>query len=136
MNLELSTPALLFPAISLLILAHTNRFLALAKLIRELYGEYQNNPQEGLLAQIKRLKLRLSLIRWMQALGIVSLLICVVCIFLLLEGSGYAALIGFKSSLVLLVASLTISAIEIQISGNALNLLLSDLSFKSLKKQK
>ena len=34
MHIDVSTPSILFPAISLLLLAFTNRFLALANLIQ------------------------------------------------------------------------------------------------------
>ncbi len=47
MELELSTPALLFSAITLMMLAFTNRFLAIANLIRGLHERHRENPDEG-----------------------------------------------------------------------------------------
>jgi hypothetical protein len=86
MELSLTTPALLFPAVSLLLLAYTNRFLAIAALIRELHSRYKNNRDELLIAQIANLRQRVMLIRNMQALGVSSLLLCVVCMFVLFAG--------------------------------------------------
>jgi len=129
-NFDLSTPALLFPAISLLLLAYTNRFLALAKLIRDLHGEFQKTSEPILLPQIQRLRIRIRLIRAMQAFGVLSLLICVSCMFLIVEQQIGAAILGFKISLILLALSLGLSVWEIQISANALNLQLSDLNKK------
>jgi hypothetical protein len=86
MELSLTTPALLFPAVSLLLLAYTNRFLAIAALIRELHSRYKNNRDELLIAQIANLRQRVMLIRNMQALGVSSLLLCVICMFVLFAG--------------------------------------------------
>ena len=127
MELSLTTPALLFPAVSLLLLAYTNRFLALAALIRELHSRYKNNRDELLIAQIRNLRQRVILIRNMQALGVSSLLLCVVCMFVLFAGWVSAGKAIFGISLLLLIMSLALSIWEIQISVNALNLHLSDL---------
>lgn len=128
MNISLTTPALLFPAISLLLLAYTNRFLAIASLIRDLHAKYKKDRDKMLYGQIKNLKLRLILIRNMQALGISSLFICVLCMFLLYAGLLLIGQIVFGISLVLLMISLALSVWEIQISVNALNIQLGDLS--------
>lgn len=126
-DLTLTTPALLFSAISLLLLAYTNRFLALAALVRSLHAKYKENPDERLFGQIKNLRLRLSLIRHMQIYGITSLLLCVVCMFLIYIGSMIIAVYVFGIALLLLISSLGISIWEIQISVRALNLQLSDI---------
>jgi len=129
-NLDLTTPALLFPAISLLLLAYTNRFLALAGLIRKLHEDYKADPSANIWTQIRNLKLRVKLIRAMQALGVSSLLFCVITMFLLFTGQNNAALYIFALSLVLLIVSLTLSVIEIQISIRALNIQLSEMEGK------
>ena len=126
-DLTLTTPALLFSAISLLLLAFTNRFLALAALVRSLHAKYKEHPDELLFGQIKNLRLRLSLIRHMQIYGITSLLLCVICMFLIYVGYMIIAIYVFGVALVLLIGSLGISIWEIQISVRALNLQLSDL---------
>jgi hypothetical protein len=126
-DLTLTTPALLFSAISLLLLAFTNRFLALAALVRSLHAKYKENPDELLFGQIKNLRLRLSLIRHMQIYGITSLLLCVICMFLIYVGYMVIAIYVFGVALLLLIGSLGISIWEIQISVRALNLQLSDL---------
>jgi hypothetical protein len=127
MELNLTTPALLFPAISLLLLAYTNRFLTLATLIRNLHGRFKESPDQRILGQIKNLRLRVKLIRNMQVLGVLSLLLCVVCMFVIFAGNLESAKFIFGLSLILLIVSLAISAWEIQISVKALNIQLSDI---------
>ena len=126
-QLTLTTPALLFSAISLLLLAYTNRFLALATLVRSLYAKYKEKPNEMIFGQIKNLKLRLNLIRNMQIHGITSLLLCVACMFFIyIDWVGIAEII-FGIALILLILSLALSVREIQISVKALNIQLHDL---------
>jgi hypothetical protein len=128
MELQLSTPALLFSAITLLMLAFTNRFLAIATLIRGLHKNYLKDPdQEIIVEQIHNLRRRLTLIKNMQLFGVFSFLLCVICMFLLFKGFTAAANWVFVSSMVSLLISLGISLVEIQISTKALNLELSDM---------
>ena len=127
MDINLTTPALLFPAISLLLLAYTNRFLALATLIRTLHTKYKEDPHDVILGQIKNLRKRVILIRNMQACGVLSLLLCVVCMFLLFANEQIAGRYTFGVSLILLIISLALSVYEIQISVKALKLQLSDM---------
>src|ERR687893_627537 len=105
MEITLTTPALLFPAISLLLLAYTNRFLALAALIRELHARYKANPDELIVRQIGNLRYRVILIRDMQAVGVASLLLCVLCMLVLFAGQIQIGKIIFGVSLVLLIVS-------------------------------
>ena len=133
MELGLTTPALLFPAISLLLLAYTNRFLTLATLIRDLHSRYKSNPDEILMAQINNLRYRIALIRNMQAYGIASFFLCVLCMFVLFFDLVVLGKVIFGISLVLLMISLAISMREIQVSVDALNYRLSDL--ESIKTQ-
>lgn len=126
-EITLTTPALLFPAISLLLLAYTNRFLAIASLIRKLHSDYQENHDKLIIGQIDNLRKRVILIRNMQALGISSLFLCVLCMFLIFAGEYFIGKVVFGISLLLLLASLGLSVREIQISVHALNIQLSDL---------
>ncbi|NJM14123.1 MAG: DUF2721 domain-containing protein [Bacteroidales bacterium] len=125
--LTLTTPALLFSAISLLLLAYTNRFLSLAQLIRSLHARYKEQPNILLLGQIKNLRKRVYLIRHMQVTGIVSLLLCVLCMFLIYVTWVLAAEIIFGVALALLIISLALSTWEINISVKALDLHLGDI---------
>ena len=128
MELELSTVALLFSAITLLMLAYTNRFLAIATLIRGLHKNYLKAPdQEIIVEQIHNLRRRLTLIKNMQLFGVFSFLGCVVCMFLLFQGYTDIANWVFMVSMGTLLISLGISLVEIQISTKALNLELSDM---------
>ncbi|MDH5367641.1 MAG: DUF2721 domain-containing protein [Cyclobacteriaceae bacterium] len=128
MQIEISTPALLFPAITLLLLAFTNRFLAIATLIRSLHAKYKANPNQDIIFdQIENLKIRLNMIRWMQAFGVFSFLLTVICMFLLFQELNLAANYLFGASLLSLLLSLIVSLMEIQISTKALNLELKDM---------
>lgn len=126
-TLEISTPALLFPAISLLFLSFTNRFLHLAALIRHLHGDWLKLRDEALLAQIDNIRRRLKLIRWMQMLGAISLLLCVGSMIAVLTGAGGIAVVCFWLALVLMGASLLTLVVEIYVSGGALAILLAQM---------
>jgi len=129
MELTLSTPALLFSAITLLMLAYTNRFLAMANLIRGLHKEYKEDSmgEDVIIGQIKNLKKRLTMIKNMQTYGVISFFLCVICMFLLYQDFDTAANWVFMASMLSLLISLGISLAEIQISNNALNIELSDI---------
>lgn len=126
MDITLTTPALLFPAISLLLLAFTNRFIALANLIRGLKQTYSSTHSPILVGQIDNLRERLVLIRNMQGLGILSMFLTVLCMFVLFAGENTLGKFLFGVSLLTLLASLALSLREIQISVNALNIELSE----------
>ena len=128
MEITLTTPALLFPAISLLLLAYTNRFLAIAALIRNLHSKNEREPQKNISEQIKNLRARVLLIRNMQVFGVISLLLCVVCMFVLFAGNILLGKWIFGISLILLIISLALSVIEVQISVRALNIQLGKMS--------
>lgn len=119
--------ALLFSAISLLMLAYTNRFLALASLIRSLHTRYQDSHEPLLREQIHALRLRVGLIRSRQSLGISSLFCCMTWMLALFLGWPQVGKAAFGLGLVLMMSSLALSLREIQLSVNALNLVLHDL---------
>ncbi len=126
-SLTLTTPALLFSAISLLLLAYTNRFLTMAGLVRNLHDRHKENPSRLLKGQIANLKRRINLTRSMQIYGLASLLLCVACMFLIYIGYILVAEIIFGIALILLILSLAISIWDINISVKALNIHISDL---------
>jgi hypothetical protein len=127
MEMTFTTPALLFPTVSLILLAYTNRFLAVASLIRKLADEYRNQPQTRLAQEIRNLKVRLRLIRDMQFLSILSLFLSVLCMFFLFNHEQVIAKYIFGASLLLMMFSLGISLREIQISTRALSIQLQDI---------
>ena len=129
-ELTLTTPSLLFSAVSLIMLAYTNRFLSYAQIVRTLKTEYDLHPSKITAAQIENLRSRLYVIRMMQILGIVSLLLSVVCMFLIYVGLQTFAVIVFAISLLSLIASLGISIGEIIISVRALELHLSAMEHR------
>jgi hypothetical protein len=127
MNISLTTPALLFPAISLLMLAYTNRFLTLATIIRTLHDRYYASRDENLFGQIANLRYRVGLIRNMQIYGVLSLIFCVVSMFTVFIGWEATGQWSFGIAMLLMLISLGISLRELQISGGALDLLLKDM---------
>jgi hypothetical protein len=128
MEISFNTPALLFPAISLIMLAYTNRFLALSSRVRNLHDKYQSQEQKHIIhGQIKNLRYRLKLIKNMQALGVVTFLGCIFCMYLIYVQFMLAANVVFAISLLSFSASLLLSFLEIQLSTKALELELSDM---------
>ncbi len=125
MILAVSTPALLFPAISLLFLSYTNRFLHLAALIRRLHSDWMDKGDALLRAQIDNLRRRLTLIRAMQMFGAVSLLCCVLAMLGVLGELNELAVASFLVALGLMALSLICLIYEVWISGGALRILLN-----------
>ena len=128
LEININTPALLFPAITLLMLAYTNRFLSLASLVRKLHDEYHRGEKEkNILSQITNIRSRLNLIRYMQGFGIMSFLCCVLCMYVIFRGWMIIAHWIFAGSLIFLLASIVLSLIEINKSTKAIELELSDI---------
>ncbi|WJJ96073.1 DUF2721 domain-containing protein [Algibacter luteus] len=126
-ELTLTTPALLFSAISLIMLAYTNRFIAYAAIIRNLHDKYLQQKDERLIKQIKNLKQRLYLTQAMQITGISSLLLCVLTMFLIYVEQPIVAIWVFGAALILLIISLALLIKEIKISVKALEHHISDI---------
>ena len=128
--LDLTTPSLLFSAISLILLAYTNRFLSYASVVRTLKERHQQTHDPKDIAQIANLRKRLYLIRAMQILGILSLLLCVIAMFFIYISWQTIAAWIFGIALLLLAASLCVCIWEINISVRALEIHLEDISSK------
>lgn len=127
MILEIETPALLFSATSLILLAYTNRFLTIAQIVRGLKKSYDENHNKSIYLEIKNLNLRISLIRYMQLFGVLSLFLSVFAMMLLFFDSNIIGAYLFGFSLLSLLISLGLSFWEISISVKALRLHLKDL---------
>nr|WP_153661035.1 DUF2721 domain-containing protein [Shewanella intestini] len=123
-HVSLTTPALLFPAISLLLLAYTNRFFSLAALIRKLSQD--KTPLHS--DQLKNLSRRITIIKRMQEAGVTSFALCVVCMIFIYIGFNKTGSLVFGFSLLFLLYSLILSVIEIHISVDALNIHLKEMS--------
>ena len=126
-ELSLTTPALLFSAVSLILLAYTNRFLSYAQLVRTLKEQSLQHPSKVTREQINNLSRRIHLTRTMQLLGVTSLFLCVVTMFLIYVGLMLLSAYVFGAALLLLVGSLGVSIWEIQISVRALEIHLKDM---------
>ncbi|MDX9749147.1 MAG: DUF2721 domain-containing protein [Paludibacter sp.] len=126
-ELTLITPTFLFSAVSLILLAYTNRFLSYAQLVRNLKDNYMKDRSAITKAQIVNLKKRLQLTRYMQLTGVMSLLLCVATMFLIYMGAQLVSAYIFGLALLLLIISLSLSVWEIQISVKSLKIHLSDM---------
>ena len=127
MELTLSIPALLFPAISLTMLAYNARYLAIAALIRQLHQKYQETASESVKLQVKKLSKRLTIIKNMQATAIFSFLLAVITMALIYLEHATMAKVVFGISLLALMISLVLSLIEVQLSTKALSIQLKDM---------
>jgi hypothetical protein len=135
MTLHIETPALLFSATSLILLAYTNRFLTIATIIRGLKKAYKEKENRMILLEIKNLNLRLTLIRYMQMAGVLSLFLSVFTMLVLFLDYQLTGIYLFGFSLFSLLLSLGLCFWEINISVDALRLHLSDLTHKKLEKE-
>ncbi len=135
MQLTLSIPALLFPAISLSMLAYNARYLAIAALIRQLHQKFQETASPTVGLQVKQLNKRLSIIKNMQAVAILSFLFSVITMFLIYIELDFWANLVFGISLFALMISLILSFIEVQLSTKALSIQLEDIAPQSQKEK-
>ncbi len=126
-ELALSTPAILFPTISLLLLAYTNRYVALSNRIRALHTLYKTENSSDIIEQIKILKVRILLIRNMQLMGIASVFFAAFTMFLVYYHFSTYAHLMFGVSLVLMLGSLSICGVEVYLSNKALFIQLRDI---------
>jgi len=131
MEITVTTPSLLFPAISLLLLAYTNRFVVLTNVIRQLSNSDGATSEVIIRRQSACLRSRLQVIRAMQTFGVLSFVACTLSMFGLLVGFMMAGKVLFGVSLVLLVASLLFSLYEVQVSTRAINIELEKLDSPS-----
>lgn len=127
MELTLSIPALLFPAISLTMLAYNARYLAIAALIRQLHQKYKETESRSVGLQVRQLNKRLTIIKNMQATAIFSFLLAVITMFLIYVEFAFWANLVFSISLFALILSLILSLIEVQLSTKALSIQLRDM---------
>lgn len=135
MEMTITTPSLLFPAISLLMLAYTNRFVTLANVIRQLSSLENAHSRDIVVHQIENLRKRMTVIRLMQAFGVLSFVFCTLSMFSLLLGFYDAGMYLFAASLLLLVLSLLFSFYEVNISTTAINIELEKFD-EELKRRK
>ena len=136
MEMTITTPSLLFPAISLLMLAYTNRFVVLTNVIRQLSNLEDAHSKNVVIRQIENLRLRVQVIRQMQAYGVLSFVLCTMSMFSLLLAWPLTGQFLFAVSLLLLVVSLTFSFYEVNISTKAINIELEKFDAKLLEKNK
>lgn len=128
MEMSITTPSLLFPAISLLLLAYTNRFVVLTNVIRQLSGVEDEGRRDMVRRQINNLRKRLQIIRAMQTFGVLAFVLCTMAMFALFLHWMIAGKILFGLSLILLVVSLLFSLYEVQISTTAINIEIEKLT--------
>jgi len=125
--MNLTTPALLFPAISLLLAAYTNRFLSTAQVIRQLHAKYQSAEKDVVTRQIANLRKRILLIRRMQVMAVSGFILCALSMFLVFIEFDLVAQAVFGGALFMLVLSLLLSLYEIWISTDAIEIEMEDM---------
>lgn len=130
-ELTLITPTFLFSAVSLILLAYTNRFLSYAQLVRTLKDRYMIDHSAVTHAQIMNLRKRLYLTKNMQLFGVGSLLLCVATMFLIYVGMHVISAYVFGIALLFLIISLGLSVWEIQISARSLEIYLGKMEDKA-----
>ena len=128
--LSYNVPGLLFPAISLLMLAYTNRFLGIASVARHLVEVHGVMPDKSVQFQIRNLRQRIQLIRYAQVLGVMSLVMCTISLFLIFVDHQFLAQLSFGGALMLMLASLAVSLREIHLSARAIDVALEKISRK------
>ncbi|AFG37838.1 DUF2721 domain-containing protein [Spirochaeta africana] len=126
-SLTFSTPGLLFPAISLLFLSFTNRFISYAALVRGLHDQWRQNCDPAISRQIENLRRRMRLIRLTQMSGTISLLLCTLSMIFLLVPGGILPWVMFAGALVFMAVALIVLALEVAISMHAIELQLDDM---------
>jgi hypothetical protein len=136
LSMSLTTPALLFPAISLLLLAYTNRFLTLAQVIRTLHSAAAADPHGGRARQVQVLRRRLGLIKHMQLLGGASFLVCTLSMFALFVGYPMVGALLLGVALLALCASLVCSLLEVLMSTDAIEIEIADLEFDTAPRRR
>ena len=132
MTLNITDPAIMFSGISLLFLAYTNRYLALANVIRTLNKDIKSQDKKNHIAQLQNLHTRTNLIKYMQAMGVISFLFCIASMMMLYWQFQHLGEISFIFSLVAMVISLIISLVEILISGGSLKMELERTNVRDL----
>jgi len=126
-ELTLTTPALLFPTISLLLLAYTNRYIAISNRIRALHSQYTSEQSDVIIKQIKILRQRITLIRNMQLIGIGAMVFAAFTMYLIYNGFTHLVHTVFGISLIMMLISLSLCAVEVYLSNKALLILLKDI---------
>ena len=122
-------PALLFPAIPLMMIVFGNRYSSLSKLIRDLHDRFlkEDEVRDKFTEQIELLTDRLFLVKSMQTLAGLAFIANLLTIFFRYIDVPSVAFSLFGVATILLSASILLFVIEIQKSSSALSKHISDL---------
>jgi len=133
MILDLTTAALVLPAIPFLMLTFGTRFTVVTELIRKIHDEYAADIDlddvraKRMLGEISTLKKRLLMIQVNQTLASLSFFVNLSTVFALYMQYQYLSKLLFGIVLGLLMLAIILFIIEIGIATKSLNLHLSDL---------
>lgn len=134
MELTLTTPALLFPAIAILMLGYINRYIGTASVIRNFKKDYDTGyTHVDVTRQLKILKRRIELSKWMLLLGMKALALASISMFLLFAGYQTAGKVSFGLSLIIMVLSALVSLYETFLSNKSLLIEVDDILKKEIK---
>jgi hypothetical protein len=123
-----AVPALIFPAISLLFLAYTNRFLGLTAVARKMLAAHLAEAQPHWEVQLINIRRRLHLIRQMQMMGLGSIILAALSMGALVNAFERLGQGLFVCSLVCFIGSMGICVHEIKLSIDAI-----EVEFKRAK---
>ena len=131
-NFSTLYPALLFPAIPLMMISFGNRYTSLATLIRKIHDKLITTKSSELVIdhyfdQIKILTRRLTLVRSVQTLSGISFLFNLLTIFTNYINIEVLALNFFGLSVLVFSIAIILFIYEIQLSTKALSKHLEDL---------
>lgn len=127
MDIAINTPALLFPAITILFLAYSNRFLTIATRIREKHADFNKTHSPVAAKQIMSFRLRLRYIVAMEMFAVLGIISCTIAMGFIFYGLQNYGNIAFAISMLFIVLSLLASIIELFFSMKALNIELEDM---------
>lgn len=130
MDITITTPALLFPAISVLFLAYANRYLAITNRTRELHSLFKATQSFYAKKQVDSLRKRIRLIILMQLFAVMGIICCVLTMGLVFLDMQWMATASFLTGMILIVLSLLVSLWELLISTQALNIELQNIEGK------
>lgn len=135
MEINLTVPALLFPAIAILMLGYINRYVGTAGVIRNFKKDFDAGYKHTNLAQqLAILKKRIELSRLMITLAAVALLLACLSMFLIFENWQLGGKLSFGASLVAMIGSILFSLYETTLSNRSLFIEIDDMQKREKKR--
>ncbi len=137
MTIPITTPALLFPAIAILMLGYVNRYIGAASVIRAITKDYSTGHRRvQVVEQLQIMQKRIGLFRYMLEIGAFALAMACLSMFLIFVDKQQAGNLVFGLSLVAMITSTLVSFYETVLSNQSLNIEINDVYQKEANKSK